>query len=396
MAVNQLIRAAAECPLEAPRFAFIAPYLKQAKDIAWDYMHKYAGAIVPDNAFNEAELRADLPGNRRIRLYGADNPDSIQGIYLDGVVMDEYQFTHPRVFKQIVRPMLADRKGWVLFLGKPLGHNHFYELYEKMRQQPQQHLTRLYRASETRILDDEELALMREDLGEELYAQEVECSFHAAILGAYYAKELAVARAQHRIKTLPWEPTGSAVETYWDLGYSDSTAIIFVQRMGRELHLIDYYENRKLALDVYVKVVREKPYLYERHHLPHDAGQHEQGSGRTLAEQAQSLGLGPIRVHPKNTPIDGINQVRLLFPRLWFDETTCADLLEALASYRQEYDEKHDDFRREPLHDWASHGADALRLLACDTRLGEDRQRPPTWKPRPSRVQFSGHDPFKR
>lgn len=385
MSVNHLIRAATECQLEAPRYAFIAPYLKEAKAIAWDYMHKYAG-VIPGAEPREGDLAMNLPGNRRITLYGADNADSIQGIYLDGVVMDEYQFTHPRVFRQIVRPMLADRKGWAMFLGKPLGRNHFYDLYHRLRHDPKS-IVRLYRASETGIVDQEELDAMRRDMGEELYAQEVECSFEAAILGAYYARELDVARVQHRIKSLPWEPTGSAVETFWDLGYSDATAIIFTQKMGREVHLIDYYENRKQALDVYVKVVREKPYLYARHHLPHDAGQHEQGSGKTLAEQAQALGLGPIRVHPKNTPIDGINQARLLFPRFWFDEQNCEGLLNALANYREEYDEKKREFKREPLHDWSSHGADALRLLACALRLGEDAPRPKTHKP--SRVDFS-------
>src|SRR3990167_2076376 len=131
MAVNQLLRSACECPHESPRFAFIAPYLKQAKDIAWDYMHKFAG-VVPGVEFNESELRVDLPGDRRVRLYGADNPEAIQGIYLDGVVMDEYQLTAPWIFRRIVRPMLADRAGWAIFLGKPFGKNHFYYAFPNL------------------------------------------------------------------------------------------------------------------------------------------------------------------------------------------------------------------------------------------------------------------------
>ena len=388
MAVNHLIQEAVQCPLESPRFAFIAPYLKESKDIAWDYLKKYAG-VIPENDPHEGELRMNLPGDRRIRLYGADNPESIQGIYLDGVVMDEYQFTHPRVFKQIVRPMLADRKGWVLFLGKPLGHNHFYELYETLKGEAR-FLTRLYRASETNVLDAEELALMRQDMGEDLYAQEVECSWEAAIQGAYYARQLDQCRADKRIRSVPWEPTGPSVETYWDLGFEDATAILFVQRMGRELHVIDYHEARKYDLRVYAKVIREKPYLYAKHNLPPDAGQHQLASGGvSLAEQLQALGVRPVAVHAANEPLAGINQARLLFPRLWFDETRCGLLLEALASYRAEYDEKKKDFKDHPLHDWASHGADALRLLACNVKFGEDVQRPRDWKPKPSRVDFN-------
>lgn len=371
MAVNHLIREATSCERESPRFGFIAPFLKEAKDIAWDYLKRYA-SVIPGAVPHEGELRLDLPGDRRIRLYGADNADSIQGIYLDGVVMDEYQWTNPRVFKQLVRPMLADRKGWVLFLGKPLGHNHFYTLYQEMQQDESRYLTRLYRASETGILDEEELALMRHDMGPELYAQEVECSWEAAIQGAYYARELDTARAQRRIRVVPWEPTAGSVETFWDLGIGDYTAIIFCQRMGRELHLIDYYESNGQALSAYAKVLAERPYVYGRHHLPHDAGNRELGSGRTIAEQLEALGVKPLRVHAKNAPLDGINQARLLFPRFWFDETKCRALLEALANYRADYDEKRQTFKDEPRHDWASHGADAFRLLACAMNLGED------------------------
>ena len=179
------------------------------------------------------------------------------------------------------------------------------------------------------------------------------------------------------------------MQTYWDLGYSDATAILFMQRMGRELHVIDYHEGTGQALASYAKLVRERPYLYERHHLPHDAGQHELGSGKTLAEQLAALGIGPLRLHEKNEPLAGINQARLLFPRLWFDEEKCRGLLDALANYRADYEEKKKAFKAEPRHDWASHGADALRLLACDSKLGEDSQRPRDWKPKPSRIDWN-------
>src|SRR5262245_29050472 len=217
MTVNQLLRRAMENPVQSPRYAFIAPYLKQAKDIAWDYVHRYAG-VIPGAVFNESELRVDLPGDRRIRLYGADNPDSIQGIYLDGCVMDEYQLTNPRLFGQIVRPMLADRQGWVIFAGKPLGHNHFYQLYEAMQGNPTR-LTRLYRASETGILSEAELLDMRlgpPPMTDDEYAQELECSWEAAIRGAYYAKQIGEARKAGRITSVIYEPD-LPVDTWWDL-----------------------------------------------------------------------------------------------------------------------------------------------------------------------------------
>ena len=374
MAINHELREATGFTGGDGRFGYIAPSYKEAKRIAWDYWHRFAG-VIPDAKFNEVELRVDLPNGSKVFLLGAEDPDNLRGPYWDGMVFDEYAHVHPRAFPEIVRPALASRRGWALFLGTPFGRNHFYEIYERAKTQPDM-LTRCYRASDTQVINPEELASAQSDMTVEQYAQEFECSFEAAITGAYYARELEAARAQRRIRTVPWEPTGAAVETYWDLGISDATAIIFVQRMGREIHLVDYTESTGQALNAYAKLLQERPYTYGMHHLPHDAGARELGSGKTLGEQLVALGVRPIRIHEKNTPLDGINQARLLFPRFWFDETKCQPLLDALANYRADYDEKKRTFKDEPRHDWASHGADALRLLACAMRLGEDAPRP--------------------
>lgn len=391
MTVNELIRGAIECPRESPRYAFIAPYLKQAKDIAWDYAHKFAGAI-PGVGFNEAELRVDLPGDRRLRLYGADNPDSIQGIYLDGVVMDEYQLTAPWIFRQIIRPMLADRKGWIIFAGKPRGRNHFFDLYRAMQAQSDR-LVRLYRASETGYVDPDELADMKLDMTPEEYAQEMECSFDSAVVGAYYARELTAARESRRIRPVAWEPA-IPVETWWDVGYTDATAILFVQRVGRELHVIDYLEDAGKDLAFYAKALQGRPYLYGKHHLPHDAGHSLLASaGKSIAELLRALDVKPLSVHQKNDPLDGINQARLLFPRVWFDEVKCERLLACLAHYHAKQDLKNQTERPDPEHDWSSHGADAFRYLAVGTRLAAE-ERPA--KPAPAKATFSLYAHFGR
>ena len=319
MTVNQLLSSAMQCQRESPRFAFVAPYLKQAKDIAWDYVKKYAG-VIPGASFNESELRVDLPGDRRIRLYGADNPDSIQGIYLDGVVMDEYQLTSPRIFGQIVRPMLADRQGWVIFAGKPLGHNHFFKLYRAMQESPTR-ITRLYRASETGILPEEELQDMRigpPPMSEDEYAQELECSWEAAVRGAYYARQLELIRKEGRVRTVPWQPT-IPVNTYWDLGYRDSTAIVFAQQSGREIHVIDYLESNGNELAWYATELQRRPYMYGEHVLPHDGGNAELRTGKTIAQMLRELlerahvsggDRSRIRVLPQGEVQPGIEAVR--------------------------------------------------------------------------------------
>lgn len=374
MTVNQLLRDAVECERESPRFAFIAPYLKQAKDIAWDYVHKFAGAI-PGAEFNESELRCDLPGDRRIRLYGADNPDSIQGIYLDGAVMDEYQLTNPRLFGQIVRPMLADRQGWVIFAGKPLGHNHFYQLYEAMKDNDTR-LTRLYRASETGILSEAELQDMRvgpPPMSEDEYQQELECSWEAAIQGAYYARQMETIRGEGRIRVVPWEPS-VPVNTYWDLGISDSTAIIFAQVAGREVHLIDYLEANGYELAHYATQLQRKPYLYGEHVLPHDGGTREMASGKSIASLLSGLLNGQghervrVRVLGQHDVLPGIEAARRMLGRCWFDQAKCQRLVDCLSLYRQGWDEKRQDYRDKPEHDEYSHGADAFRYLAMGLR----------------------------
>jgi len=367
------------------RYAYLGPLYRQVKQAAWDGLREAATGAAE---FSESELVAKFPNEARIQLFGADNYQALRGMHLDGIVLDEYGDIHPNAWTEVIRPALAAKRGFAVFIGTPKGRNHFYQLYEDTKRDPDW-FNALYRFADSGVIGGltgdaalAEVEAARRAMTIDHFAQEYECSFEAAITGAYYARELEAARAQRRIHTVPWEPTGSAVETYWDLGISDATAILFVQRMGREIHLVDYYESTGLALHAYAKLLQERPYTYGMHHLPHDAGARELGSGKTLGEQLVALGVRPIKIHEKNTPLDGINQARLVFPRFWIDDTKCQGLLDALANYRADYDEKKRTFKDEPRHDWASHGADALRLLACAMRLGEDAPRPKTRLPR--------------
>ena len=172
LAVNALTLAALRCSRKAPRYAYIAPLFKQAKAVAWDYLRYYAGCI-PGAKFNESELRCDLPNGARISLYGADNPDALRGIYLDGVVLDEVAQMSMRVWTEIIRPALADRKGWALFIGTPKGRDEFCDLYESALNDPSWYAA-MFRASETGLLDAEELSAMRREMHPDEYEQELE------------------------------------------------------------------------------------------------------------------------------------------------------------------------------------------------------------------------------
>ncbi len=364
LCVNELVDKALRCGLKRPRFAYIAPLYTQAKQVAWDYLKEYTRPI-PGMTANEAELRVDLPNGARIKMYGADNPDALRGIYLDGVVLDEYGQMRPQLWTEVIRPALADRKGWAIFIGTPKGRNLFHTIYERATETPGW-FAKLYRASETGVVDADELKAARLDMDEDEYAQEFECSFTAAIAGAYYARLLSAADVDGRVGRAPYDPA-VVVHTGWDIGIGDSTAIWFVQQAGREIHWIDYYEAAGEPVQHYVKVLKDKPYVYGEHLLPHDAEAREYGTGMTTVETLAGLHLD-VRVVPRAKVDDGITAVRNLIPRSWFDAEKCERGLETLRNYRREWNDKMGTFKPTPLHDWASHGADAARTIAMGLR----------------------------
>jgi hypothetical protein len=371
LCVNHLIRAAVKCASPRPRFAYLAPTYRQAKAVAWDYLKHFTGPI-PGALRHEGELRIDLPNGARIALLGADNPDALRGLYIDGIVFDEYGQMAPRIFGEVVRPALADRQGWAIFIGTPQGRNGFHEIYEAARQDPDW-FTALHRASETGLIPAEELAAARRIMTPEEYAQEFECSFESAAAGSYYGRLLEAAASEERIGPVPWDPR-LPVHTAWDLGMDDSTAIWFAQAVGAEVRLIGYYEASGEGLEHYVRLLQQRGFVYGEHWLPHDAEVRELGTGVSRIETLASLGL-KARLLPALRIEDGVNAARLLLPRCWFDRDACAQGLAALRHYRRDYDERLRAYRSRPVHDWSSHGADAFRYLAVGLAQVRDGAR---------------------
>ena len=381
LAINELIKASLTCKLREPRYAYIAPLYGQAKRNAWDFLKFYSDPI-PDRQLRDSELRADYPNGARIQLFGADNPDSLRGVYLDGVVFDEYSQQRPSIWTEIVRPALSDRKGFAIFIGTPKGYNQFANLYEgatKGFETPQPDGTTirvrdpewygaLFKASETGVVPQEELDSARRPGGmsPEEYEQEYECSFSAALRGAYYSTQMADAETEGRIAPFAHDPA-RLVHTAWDIGYGDDTAIWFVQERGRDILWLDYYEMNGMGADHYAKIVKSKPYTYGDHFLPHDVANHEWGSGRTRVEVLKNLGINVTTV-PRGDIDEGINAVRMLLPRSHFHSVRCKDGIEALRQYRREFIEERGVFRPKPLHDRYSNGADAARTFAMGWR----------------------------
>ena len=356
-AINQLIHSALNCDKPNPRFAYIAPTYNQSKRIAWDYLLEYTRPL--GGKANIAELRVDFMG-RRISLYGADNPDSLRGIYLDGCVLDEIGNINPTLFTEIVRPALSDRLGYCVAMGTPKGQNHFKDLRDRGQNHDGWELLE-FKASDTKLVNADELKSAYKEMGEDKYSQEFECSFSAPVEGSYYSSIINGLEEKGRMVNIDVDGLARTY-TGWDLGMSDSTSIWVAQLVNKEVRLVDFVENHGVGLDYYVNWLKENDWMHATHILPHDVVVRELGTGKSRKEMLEDAGLA-ITVADKLTIMDGIQAARRLLPRCWFDPKV-KDGLDALKNYRRVYDEKRSVFHDRPLHDWASHASDAFRYLA--------------------------------
>lgn len=361
--INDLIRAALFCPSPFPHYAYIAPFRSQAKAVAWHYGKYFAEPVT--KAVHEGELVITLINRAKLSLFGADNADALRGLGFDGVVCDEFGDWRPSVFPAVVRPALSDRQGWATFVGTPKGKNQFWDTYDAATRNDDWFSLSLP-ASKSGVLPQSELDDARSQLTEDAYAAEYECSFEAAILGAFYGVEMRQATEAGRIRAVGRDAS-LPVHTAWDLGYRDDTAIWFYQVVRGEIHIIDYYAISGESLEGIAGVIAGKGYRYGKHHLPHDArAKTLAAAGKSIVEQLAGLlgGMANLRIVPDLSVQDGIQAARLMLPRCYFDADKCRDGIEALRQYQREYDEDKKAFRQTPRHDWTSHPADAFRMLA--------------------------------
>lgn len=357
--------------LKNPQFSYIAPNYGQAKRVAWEPLKEFCKNI-PNIVINEADLRIDIPRGHpfsdkvRIMLLGAENPGSIKGIYLDGAILDEFAECDPIIWSQVVRPALSDRKGWAIFVGTPKGQNHFYDVLKLAQKTPEHWFWAIYKASETGVIPKEELAMAKLEMSPEEYEQEFECSFTAALIGAYYGKQMEEAEVNGRIRSVPHD-LAVLTDTFWDLGVGDTTAIWFIQSIGKEFHAVDYYEMSGKGLDHYAKILKDRPYVYGRHVVPHDAAARELGTGKSRVETLLNYGIR-VEVLPRENVDDGIHAARQVLPKVWFDAVKCQRGIDVLKNYSRKWDAKNKIFSDSPHHNWASHGADAFRSFAMGAR----------------------------
>jgi hypothetical protein len=361
LAVWVLIHKALTCPLHRPQVFYYSPTYSQSKRVAWQYVKDFTQAL-PGVEYNESELKVTLHNGGIIQLGSADNPDASRGLYADFVVLDEPAQMPPSMWFSVLRPALSDRNGQALFIGTPAGrHGLFYEQWNQAETDPE-YWRGCYKADETGIIDQAELESAQRGMSVAEYAQEFLCSWDASIRGAYWATEMSQADEAGRIaKVLP--AYGQQTHIALDLGMNDSTAAWFFQLDGDAVRFIDHAEYTNMGLPAIVQDWKARGYSYGKIIAPHDINVRSLSTGQTRKDTLHGLGCD-VLVCPQHEVIDGINGVRALLSRAWFDREKCKDGIEALRQYRADWVEKKNVLQLRPLHDWASHSSDAMRYLA--------------------------------
>ncbi len=355
----------------------VFPTYAQGKKIAWDgktkegkpFRSAFPAELVEGE--NNTEMKMTLKNGVIYQVIGADKPDSLVGPNPVGIVLSEWSLMNPSVW-ELIKPILAENEGWALFIYTPRGKNHGLKQLNVAKKNSIDKGGRWFWEvlpnSYTGVVSQADIETERaEGMSDEMIEQEFECSFDSPLEGSYYGKLIEAAEKEKRITRVPWEPR-LVVNTSWDLGIGDYMSIWFYQQIGLETRVIDYYENTGEGLAHYAKICKDKPYVYGVHLAPHDIQVREIGTGKSRLEVAKGLG---IRFRPgRQLPIDeGIEAVRGLLPKCYFDETKCELGLDALRSYHKEWDEERRVFRDKPEHDWSSHAADSFRELAQGLKI---------------------------
>lgn len=379
---------------------------EQARKAIWEAINPHSGKRRIDEAFppelrkrtDNSSMTIEFVNGSIWKVVGSDNPDSLVGAPPAGIVFSEWALSNPSAWAYLA-PILAENGGWSMFITTPRGRNHAFDMLE-LRGNPKWFVEVLTPKETGFPLDlvesqrKEYHKIFGQDAGDALIEQEYWCSFEAAILGAYYGKELVRAQNEGRLTSVAYEPS-LPVHTAWDLGKGQNMAIWCFQISLNEVRIIDYFAGaHDQAIPECVQALEGKPYRWGNDYVPHDAKVKELGTGRTRVETLIALKRKPVLV-PGHKIDDGITAGRLLLRNCWFDEPRCKPGIECLRQYKAQWDEDRKCFKDTPEHDWTSHAcltADAQVLTECgyvsvaDIHVGERVWTPRGW----SRVLCAG------
>lgn len=347
---------------------YVFPTYAQAKKAIWDAINidgmpilNYVPAPFIQQKYQH-ELKIKLGNGSILQFVGSDNIDSLMGTNPKLVVFSEYAMQSPNAWDYL-RPILKVNGGTAIFISTPRGKNHFYTMKQIALDNPSTWFYEELPITATGVLTEADMEAERSSgMSEELIQQEYYVSFDRGVEGSYYGKLMSLASREGRICHVPYE-TKAPVNTAFDIGYGDSTAIVFYQKIGLELRIIDYYEAHGEGVAHYAKVLQDKPYVYGTHYFPHDAGSGSFATGKTVQQSALEVGLRTI-VLPRDDFAVGIEAVRRELATCYFDERKCKTLIDYLSNYHKKYNEIKQVYSDTPDHDKTSHGADAFRYMA--------------------------------
>lgn len=396
------------------------PQSNQVRKAIWEAVNPHTGKKRIDEAFpkelrettREAEMFIKFKCGSTWQALGSDNYEGSIGSTPAGIVYSEWAQANPAA-RGFLRPILAENKGWQLFITTPRGKNHAHRTYKAAKKTPGA-FAQLLTAEQTGVYSVEQLEAEKaeylstygQDMGEALYNQEYLCSFDAAILGAIWGAELASLERNGRFSQFEHDPK-YPVHVAMDIGRTDATAIWWYQVIANEVRIIDYLADnfkdvdfyasqmlgRRVIIDIvdsnivvknqddwptdWPKAEHRQKYRYERISIPHDAKAKTLATKKSVEEQFRAVfGWGKVNVLPLLSREDGIKYVRQMLRKTWIAER-CEEGWEALKAYQYEWDERLQKFKDTPLHNWASNPADGLRYVATAWR-NEYQQQPDT------------------
>jgi len=369
-------------------YYYIFPLQNQGRKVIWEGTDKAGIKFldhIPDSILegksHDTDMKVRLWNGSVIQVIGSDNVNAIRGTNPRGVVFSEFSYHDPMSW-DVLRPILNENGGWAMFNFTPFGSNHAHDIYMSTHDNPRWFWSVLT-VDETRtvtgkpIISLEDIAEERKSgMDEELIQQEYYCSFTGSKVGAYYGRLIDEAKKDKRIGDIPYDPT-SRVYTAWDIGVKDATSIWFYQKKGRAIYFIDYYENVGEGIDHYVKHLGTKRYSYGLHYAPHDIKKRDFSSGRSAWDIAIKLGL-KMEIVFKEDVQSGIEAVRSLLPRCYFDEEKCKRGISSLKNYHKSWNETRRQYSSAPVHDWSSNGSDAFRYFATsytEAKIEEESSR---------------------
>ncbi|MHA1401137.1 MAG: hypothetical protein ACTSQE_12380 [Candidatus Heimdallarchaeaceae archaeon] len=348
----------------------IFPSYTQARKSFWDCITEQGNSFIdycPKKLIKRRlnnEMKLFLKNGSIIQVIGSDNPDALRGSNPVGVVLSEFAYQNPTIWTAILDPILEKNGGWAIFNSTPQGKNYFYTLFKHAQENPDKWFSSLVSIEDSGLIDPKSLEVkLSQGISQEMIDTEYYCSWEAGTFGSYYGKSMQKAEAEGRVGYVPYDKN-HLVYTAWDIGIADSMSIVFFQKRGNEILLIDHYENSGYALQHYLDILREREYNYAVHYLPHDGKKREAATGSTFVQVARESGYEFDVIDNTLSVLEGIEKVRGIFPRIFIDKDKCDYLIKCLLEYHSEWDDKSKIFRNRPLHNWASHTCDAVRMMA--------------------------------